>query len=189
MCDSGPWDRVPFAAAAAAPPSPAVPRHHPNTRRRSTLPGVPLGAGVGGGSRPQRHRSLVVLELGSAHRREPTAGPGPRTIAGRRVAQETECDKVRVSHFHRRWLLTLHTLSACPSGPVPHRREREREGPEHPLAHKKRRAPVGTPGVQVRRFTAALLPTHTHTHTHMHTHSKTSRRRRCCLEPSAVVGR
>lgn len=34
--------------------------------------------------------------------------------------------------------------------------------------------------VQVRRFTAALLP-------HTHTHSKTSRRRRFCLEPSAVV--
>lgn len=136
MCDSGPWDRVPFAAAAAAPPSPAVPRHHPNTRPRSTLPGVPLGAGVGGGSRPQRHRSLVVLELGSAHRREPTAGPGPRTIAGRRVAQKTECDKVRVSHFPPPMAAHLaHTVCLSVwSGTTP-KRERERERDRNTLSH------------------------------------------------------
>lgn len=81
VCDSGPWDRVPFVSSAnyrrrCPPPS-------ERTRRRSTLPGLPLGAGVG---------------LGEAATASTTSQPGGGGV-GSILTEET--DRTLTPNDHR----------------------------------------------------------------------------------------
>jgi hypothetical protein len=145
---------------------PAIP-----TGRRSTPRGcrlaLELGWVGGGGSR----------RLNDIHRSQPGGGggklealteesrpTGPRTIAGRpSCSTEKVCDKAEVSHS----AADAAHLAHCLPGPVPRRREwrgRHRNTRQHTYSRTTRNAVLPSVLPYVRRFTAALLPTHTHTH-------------------------
>lgn len=89
-----------FRSQAPPTPAAAVPRH-PNEHDAgppSRGCRLALGVGLGEAAAASTTSQPGGGGVGSIHSPKRPTGPGPRTITGCRVAQETECDKAGVSH-------------------------------------------------------------------------------------------